>query len=181
MALKTNVFQARGFYPITAIDIGGLRPYYAGAVKIYKGDVLHLSTSSGVVNTTYAFGPTLAGIAACDFDNGTAYTDGLPNHGDNTVSTNSTALSSANVALVIPPLQQYQFIVPCAASTVITSSYLGLKVDMDGSTPGKVLLTDTTGAGSSYMFYIDDFDASATAVAVNTYGYAIGHFVSVSA
>lgn len=157
---KTNVYKATGFTLLNKLDEGGLRKYGAAIVAIAKGDALHDDTTGYATNATTAFANTFLGIAA------------------HAVANSAGSKGALNV-LVIPPLEKYQFIVPVEANTLISQTAVGLIVDLESV--NTVDISDTTGAGNAKGLFIDEIDASAEAVAVNTYGYAIGHFVAHTA
>lgn len=149
--MKVSKYQASGFYLLNKIDENGLRAYNCAAVTIVKGDALHDDTNGVVTNGTTAFAATFVGIAA---EAGTSGQTGL---------------------LVIPPLQKYQFIVPVEADALITTTDIGDIYDLESV--NTIDLADSTGAANAPGFFVDEIDVSTAAVAANTYGYAIGHFV----
>ena len=177
---KVNVYQSGGFYLTHTVDIGGLRSYPAALLNFLKGDAIHDDAAGYATNAATAFATTFKGIASEPFDNLNTWTDYLPGHGDHTLSTNLTDPKVANMVLVIPPLAQYQFIVP-SYSALITQAAVGTHVDLNRVNCRSVLLTDVAGAASSFLFMIDEIDTSAAALVGNQFGYAIGHFMQVSA
>ena len=155
---KSNVYRAAGFDLLSQIATGGLRIYGAAVVNIAKGDALHDDTTGYATNATTAFAATFLGIAAAAADN--------------------SAGSKGDINVyVIPPLGQYQFIVPVEEDALITQTAVGIIVDLQSV--NTVDISDTTIAAGP-GFFIDEIDASTLAVAANTYGYAIGHFQLVS-
>ncbi len=152
---KTSVYQATGFFLLSQLEASGLRYYPAAVVDIKKGDALHDNTAGKATNATTAFANTFLGIAATDCDN--------------------TPEASLEVG-VIPPLNQYQFIVPVEQNAVITRTIVGTIIDLQSVNTVDISDAVTTGPG----FFVDDFDAGTTAVDANTYGYAIGHFVNIA-
>ena len=94
--------------------------------------------------------------------------------------TQTAAEASSNGAYdleVIPPLMEYDWIVPCEATDLITVAQVGVLYDLqseDGIDEGDVV---TAGKG----FFVDDVDVSSAAVAAATFGYAIGHFEDIFA
>lgn len=157
---KTNVYKAAGFTLLNKLDEGGLRRYPCDTDNIAKGDALHDDGSGYATNATTAFANTFLGIAA---------------HAQN----NSAGSSGDLYVLVIPPLEKYQFIVPVEANALITQTAVGLIVDLESV--NTVDISDNTGAGNAKGFFIDEIDVSTEAIAVTTYGYAIGHFVAHTA
>lgn len=174
---RVSWYQARGFYLLSTLDPTGCKAYSAAAVAIKKGDALHITTAPYATNATVAFASTFVGVAAEDFDNSAVTTaPRLPGVGSGAAD----ITVADNLVLVIPPLQDYRWIVP-VATTLITTAALGTIVDLDGSTAYKVLVSDVTGAANAVGFFVDDIDVSAAAIVGNTYGYAIGHFVAHTA
>ncbi len=96
------------------------------------------------------------------------------------MQTNTAAEAVANGTVtcdVIPCLPQYQFMVPCEATDLITVAQVGTLYDLqteDGIDEGDAV---TLGTG----FFVDEVDVSSGAVAANAFGYAIGHFEYVAA
>jgi hypothetical protein len=175
------MYQTRGFYLTHGIDIGGLRSYFAAVVSIFKGDAL--TNAAGYATNAYtAFDSHFVGIAAEAYDNSLAYTDGLANHGTGVLSTNVTEAAGVtpNKVLVIPPLSQYQFIVP-VQNALATQAAVTTVCDLNGTNCQSISLADNAGVANSYLFYVDEIDVSAAALVGNAFGYAIGHFVSASA
>lgn len=153
--MKLSKYQANGFRLLSSVPPGGIREYpVLTATAIVKGD--YVVPSSGYAATATAFAVLAFGIAAEDADN------------------TSGASGAINVKC-IPLLSSLQFSVPVAANAVIARSNVGTLVDLENN--DDLDLSDTTIAACALGFFIDDFDASAAAVAANTYGYAIGHFV----
>ena len=154
---KTNVYRTAGFTLLNKLDEGGLRQYQAAAVNIVKGEALHDNGAGFATNAVTAFANTLLGIASHDQDNSAGDAGDL------------------NI-LVIPPLEKYHFIVPVEADALITQTAVGTIVDLESA--GTVDISDTTGATQAKGIFIDEIDVSTLAVAANTFGYAIGHFVA---
>lgn len=154
MSKTLSVYQASGFNLLDKIGEGGLRSYpVAASTSITKGD--YVVPSSGYASTATAVQAAVLGIAAEDADN-------------------SSGSAGAIDVKVIPLNQNYQFSVPVATNAVIAQSYVGETYDLEAA--GTIDLSDTTITAGHIGFLVDDFDASAKAVAANTYGYAIGHF-----
>ena len=152
--MKLNVYQDSGFRLLDRVGEGGLRKYPAAAVAIVKGQALVDDTNGYATNTASDLTLIFMGIAAEDCDN-------------------SGGASGAKNVLVVPPLQAHQFSVPVDGNAVISRTAVGLLVDI-GADASHIAINDlVTG---NWGFFIDDFDASAEAVAAHTYGYAIGHF-----
>lgn len=153
--MKLARYQADGFYPLSNIAPSGLRSYpVAAGVTIVKGDYI-IPSSGYATNTATAVQAAVLGIAA---------------EGAN----NSAGAAGAIDVKVIPLLPHIQFSVPVAANAVIAQSYVGETYDLEAN--DDIDLSDTTITAGHLGFMVDDFDASAEAVAANTYGYAIGHF-----
>jgi len=125
----------------------------AASVTIVKGDAVQDNGSGYMTNAGVQFAATHMGIAAADCV------------GD----------SSSVYCEYFPLDTKTQYSVPVAANAVITRTAIGSIVDLENN--DDIDLSDTITEGIGFM--IDDFDASAEAVAINTYGYAIGHFVVV--
>ena len=70
----------------------------------------------------------------------------------------------------------HRFRVPVEENAVITQAAVGTIVDLQST--GTVDINDTTVTSNGFL--IQEIDAGTDAVAVNTYGYAIGIFVAVS-
>jgi len=148
-------YQTNGFIPFGAPPARRTMP--AAAVNIVKGDALHDNTSGYATNATTAFAATFLGIAAADCDNSTG------NAGDKDVE-------------IYAFDEETQYSVPVADNAVITQTAVGTIVDLQNN--DDIDINDTSIASGAPGFFIDHIDASAAAVAANTYGYAIGHFVS---
>ncbi len=153
---KTSKYLANGFIPLT--EPPARRVIGAAAVAIVKGDALHDNGSGYATNATTAFAETFLGIAAADCDNSAGQAGDL------------------NVEYY-PIDSKTQYIVPVAADALITQNAVGTIVDLQNN--DDVDISDTTIAAGP-GFFIDEIDVSTTAVAANTYGYAIGHFAYVS-
>ncbi len=152
--MKSSVYPASGFLLLSTLQADGLRWYKADADNIAKGDALHDDTTGYATNATTAFAATFLGIAAAAVDNSGG------SKGDENVP-------------VIPALRQYRWIVPVEADALITQTAVGTIVDLQSC--NTIDISDTTISGGP-GFFIDEIDVSDAAVAVNTYGYAIGHF-----
>lgn len=151
---KTYFYPASGFFLLTALPIGGLRSYKADTDNIAKGDFLHDDTNGYATNATTSFTVAAIGVANESVDN------------------SGGSAGDENV-LVIPWQYNCQYIVPIGANAVITQTAVGTLVDLEAV--NTIDISDTTIA-TGPGFWIDEIDASPAAVAVNTYGYAIGHF-----
>ena len=151
---KVSRYHENGFYLISQLEGSGLKHQPADTDAIVKGDACHDDGNGYATNTITAFAVTFMGIAASSVDN-------------------SAGTAGAVDVEIIPPFQQYQFIVPVANDTTIAQTNVGTIVDLEAN--DDVDISDVTIA-AGMGFFIDDFDASTEAVAVNTSGYAIGHF-----
>ena len=152
--MKLSVYQDSGFRLLNKIGEGGLRSYPAAIVNILKGTALVDDTAGYVTNTATDLTYIFHGIAAEPCNNSAGAVGDLS-------------------CLVIPPLPNYQFSVPVDGNAVITRALVGIAVDL-GADALHVAINDVV--TENWGFFIDDFDASAEAVAAHTYGYAIGHF-----
>ncbi len=156
---KSSVYPASGFLLLNELR-GGLRQYPAAAVNIVKGDALHDDTNGYATNATTDFASTFLGIANEDQNN---------SGGD---------VGDLNI-LVIPWYTQLQFIVPVGNDALITIGARGEIFDLHAK--GSIDLADTTGDANAPGFFVDEIDVSAAAIAANTFGFAIGHFVGHTA
>ena len=153
--MKLSCYQANGFYPLTNVAPGGLKQYPAAAVNIVKGDYIIADGSGYATNTAVAVQTLALGIAA--------------------ENCNNSAGSAGDLNVLVIPLQEHiQFSVPVAANALITRAIVGDTVDLEAN--DDIDISDVTIEPGLKGFMIDDIDASAEAVAANTYGYAIGHF-----
>ncbi len=152
---KTNTYVSSGFLLLSGANAEGLKhPPVAATISIKRGDAIHADASGYATNAVTALTSKFLGIAAADVDN-------------------SSGLDAALTVPVIPPVSRNQFIVPVGANAVITQAAVGTVVDLEAA--NTIDISDVTVA-SGPGFKIDEIDVSATAVAINTYGYAIGHF-----
>ncbi len=135
---------------------GGLRSFPIGSgVAVAKGDVLVANSGYIAIASTLEGNAEVLGIAQSDCTAAEASADGAVD------------------ILVLPILQQYQFIVPCEATDLITVAQVGKIYNLqseDGIDEGDA--SDDEG----YGFRVDAVDVSTEAVAAETFGYAIGHF-----
>jgi hypothetical protein len=83
--------------------------------------------------------------------------------------------SSTKYVEYFPLNTKTQYIVPVAADALITTTAIGTTVDLEAN--DDLDISDLVTEGIAFM--IDDIDVSADAIVANTYGYAIGHFVTV--
>lgn len=138
-----NELQHKRTYPI------------GNGVAISRGDAMILTAGYLALATTLqATTPVFVGIANA------AYT-----------ATQASANGAVNVE-VIPPLAQYQFLVPCEDDAIIALTDVGTLRDLqseDGIDNG-----DTVTAGLG--FFIDEIDISSAAIAAQANGFAVGHF-----
>ncbi len=122
----------------------------AAAVTIVKGDVLHDNGSGLATNATTALAATCLGVAAADCASG----------GD---------------CEYYPLDTKTQYIVTVGSGTLIATDNIGSMCDLEAVNTIDLSDNVTEGVG----FFIDEIDVSAGAVAAETHGYAIGHFVVV--
>ena len=94
---------------------------------------------------------------------------------------NTAAEASSDGAvscLCIPAVNSnIHFQVPVTANTVLAQTNVGVSYNLDGSEDGITIASAVT---KDVGFLIERIDISAAAIAVNTYGYAIGRFVSMA-
>ena len=150
-----------GFQPLT--DISKVDPVslpVGSGVAISKGDCL-------VVTSGYlALATTLTDLVQ----------DIYIALGENTAA---QASSNGKVScLCIPAVNSnIRFMVPVTADAVLDAADVGVSYNLDGSEDGITIASaQTTDVG----FLVERIDISTEAVAVNTYGYAIGRFVSMA-
>lgn len=153
---KVSRYQESGFFLLSQLETSGLHIWEAAAVTIAKGDFLHDDTTGYATNATTDFADTALGVANAPVVNAAG------SKGDLDVE-------------VIPLSRHYQFIVPVGNDALISKTNIGNAYDL--SAVGTIDIADATGAANAPGFFVDDIDVSADAVAVTTYGYAIGHFV----
>jgi hypothetical protein len=158
MTVVTKRYLADGFLLLDQVAADGLRSYPCAAVKIEKGHAVHSDGSGYATDAVTALTSKFLGIAAAECDNSAGSAGDLK-------------------VLVIPPLPQYRFIVPCANDGIMAITDKGLVIDLEAA--GTVDNSDVSVA-SGPGFLVEDIDISAEAVAVNTYGYAIGRFTFIS-
>ncbi len=152
--MKLSVYQDGGFRLLNELAAGGCFNHPAAAVNILKGNVLTDDTTGYATNTATALAAIFLGIAAEPVNNSGG------SKGDLKV-------------LIIPPLQQYRWSVPVDGNAVITRTVVGLYVDLGADNLHVAINSNPT---EGWAFWVEDFDASAEAVAAHTYGYAIGRF-----
>ena len=148
-----------GFQILNEVACDGYINYpVTSGVAIAKGDAIILTTGFAALGTTLATN-TFAGIAA----------------GENTAA---EASSDGAVSIaVIPPLRQYRFMVPCTASAILADTDVGQIFNLDGSEDG---IAESAALTAQWGFFVDAIDISTETVAVETYGYAHGHFTLLS-
>jgi len=139
-------YQANGFIPIN--EPPARRYNTAAAVTIVKGDVLHDDGNGVLTNATTAFAATCTGVAAAD-------------------------CASGEIVQYYPLDTKTQYRVPVAANALITTTGVGLLVDLENN--DDIDINDAVSEGVAFM--IDDIDVCADAIVGNAFGYAIGHFV----
>jgi len=156
--MRSNSYWATGFQLLSTLKADGLRTYLADIDSIAKGDMISNDGTGYGSNAVTAMSATASGIAIADCDN------------------SGGSKGDLNVQ-VIPLSSSYRWIVPVEANALITQAAVGTIVDLESV--NTIDISDTTIAAGP-GFFIDEIDVSVAAVAVNTYGYAIGHFVFVS-
>ncbi len=150
--MKLSVYQDGGFRLLNELAAGGTFSMPAAIVNILKGSFMVDDTSGYATNTATGMTAIILGVAA------------------EPVNNSGGSLGTLDV-LIIPPLPQYRWSVPCDANTVITRDHVGTYVDLGTDALHVALNVNPT---EGWAFWIEDFDASAEAVAAHTYGYAIG-------
>lgn len=95
-----------------------------------------------------------------------------------TANTAAEASSDGAVTVgVIPLLEKYRWSVPVAATDLITLAQVGLIYDLEAANN----IDEGDAITYGYGFRVDAIDVSAEAIAVSTYGFAIGHFQYIAA
>ena len=133
----------------------------AAAVAIAFGDALIIGGNAGYISLATTL-------------QGNILFKGVANSANTAAEANADGDEDVEV---IPPLPEYDFMVPCEATGVIAQTDVGLIYDLqteDGIDEADLV---TFGFG----FHIDAIDISSAAVAANTNGYAIGHFEYLAA
>lgn len=148
-----------GFRLLSQLKGSGLKYYKASDDNISKGDALFQNANGYAVNDQTAFKKGFLGIAAEDCDNSGG------SEGDKEVA-------------VIPPLQEYKFMVQNESGTQIAQADVGEIVDLDSA--NGIDVTDETCI--YWGFQVDEIDTSTEALAADGVastggGFAIGHFV----
>ena len=146
--MKLARYQANGFIPVN--EPPARRSALAATVTIVKGDALEDNESGYMTNAAVLFTARFMGIAAAGVvgDSSTKYVEYYP------LDTKT------------------QYSVPVAANAKIARDAIGELVNLENN--DDIDISDTESEGIA--FRIDDIDVSAEAIAVNSYGYAIGHF-----
>ena len=126
------------------------RTMTAAAVTIVKGDVLQDDGNGVATNAGTAFAATHFGVAAAN-------------------------CASGGVVEYYPFDTKTQYIVPVYTNALITTTIIGTICNLGNNDDLDISSNPVTGIG----FRVDAIDVSAEAIAANTYGYAIGHFVVV--
>ena len=148
---RIKKYHASGFFPLG--EPPARRLMSAAVVDIAKGDALHDDTNGVATNATTGFTALFLGIAAAPCDN----------------------TPQASLKVEYYPFDKCtQYVVPVADSLIATTNK-GTLINL--SAVGTV--AHATNPTEGIAFFVDDIDVSADAVAANTYGYAIGHFVVV--
>ena len=151
-------YNTSGFQLLTELKTGLVKYPILTAIKILKGQAIHDNGSGYATNTVLALTSLFLGIASATVDN----TDGD---------------SGEKYIYIIPPHPAHRFVVPCAADNIMAITDRGSVIDLEAA--GTVDNSDTN-ITSGPGFMVEDIDISAEAVAIVTYGYAIGRFTVVS-
>jgi len=152
-------YRTDGFVLLSELAGSLLHIPVAASTKIEKGHAVFDNGSGYAIDTTADMTSLVLGISAAEADN-------------------SSGSAGDIEVVVIPLLPQHRWLVPVADRLILITDR-GTRCDLSSSSTGKVDVDDTTIA-SGAGFMIEDYDSSADAVAINTYGYAIGHFDYVS-
>lgn len=140
-------------YPIVSLPVGT-------NVVIVPGDVVTLSSGYLALATTLLLDGYL-GVAVSE----------------NTAA-DATAEASAGTYVrcaSIPIQSDVRYMVPCAANAVLAqATHVGNLYNLDGSEDA---ITIAAAVSTYWGFLIEEIDISDEAVAVKTYGYAIGRFI----
>lgn len=142
-----------GFIPIN--EPPARRTMLAATVEIAKGDALQDNASGYATNAASSFTALFFGIAAAALDN-------------------SPAVSGAKVEYY-PFDTKTQYMVAVGNDSVLDQADIGNTVDLHTLNTIDIADEETEGIA----FRIDAIDISTEAIAANTYGFAIGHFVVV--
>jgi len=133
-----------------------VRTYPVGTtVNVAKGDML--ANTSGYATLATSLVAALFGVALSD-QNNTAGADG-----------------ALDVQCILP-LPHLRWRVPVEADQLIALADVGLIIDLESE--DGVDRSDVTVTANGFL--VDEIDVSTDAVAINTYGYAIGRFVSIT-
>lgn len=147
-----------GFQCLSEVKPDAMRTYpVAIGIAIDKGELLILTVGYLQLATALTT-HTIAGVS---------------------VTTNTAAAAVANGtvdAQVILALPHLKWRCPVVATDLITVAQVGLSYDLS-SAKG---IDEATAATAYYGFVVDEVDVSTDAVAINTFGYAIGRFVSTA-
>ena len=142
----------------SALKSGDVATYGCALVTIVKGQWLDSDGSGYATNTATAFTADALGVALYSKD-----------------ASDDAAAGTSNVQVILPN-PNLVFIAPVEANALITQAAVGTFVDLESNDGLDISDTSTTGWG----FMIDEIDVSAEAIAVTTYGYAIGRFLRVA-
>lgn len=146
-----------GFQAVTEVPTSIVRRYpVAASVTIAKGDCLKVTQGTGYAELA----TTLAAV-------GTVFAIAL--------EPVSSQDSNGDVeVLAVPVLAPVMWRVPVSANAVLAqATHVGYEYNIDGSEDG---ITVAAAATTHHIFRIHEIDISTEAIAVNTYGYAIGAF-----
>jgi len=148
-----------GFQCLSEVKPDAMRTYpVAIGIAIAKGNLTIVTVGYIQLATTLAT-HTLAGVSQ-------------------TTNTAAEAVANGTVnASVILALPHLRFRCPVVATDLITVDQVGLSYDLSDENG----IDEAAAADDYYGFVVDEVDVSSEAVAVNTFGYAIGRFVSTAA
>jgi len=150
-----------GFQLLTEYQGNGIMIPVGSAVAIARGDVITISSGYAALATTLAVATGIFYVAMSENTAAEAVTNG-------TVS-----------CLAVPILSTGdRYMVPVKANTVLVqATHVGYHCNLDGSEDG---ITNAATVTVDNGFRIEEIDISAAALAIETYGYAIGRFVALS-
>ena len=148
-----------GFQCLSEVKPDAVRKYpVAIGIAVDKGDLTIVTIGYIQLATTLAT-HTIAGVSQTTNTAAEAVADGTVN---------------ASVILLLPHLR---WRCPVVATDLITVDQVGLSYNLS-SAKG---IDEAAATDDYYGFVVDEVDVSSEAVAVNTFGYAIGRFVSTAA
>jgi len=149
-----GVFQLLSEY---AQDIARTYPVTSG-VAMTKGHAVIVTAGYAAIATTLST-HTFAGI----------------NCSGDTTAAEASSDGAVNVQTILP-LPHLRWRVPVGATDLITLAQVGLSYDLQAAYD----INENDAATNYYGFYVDEIDVSTDAIAISTFGFAIGRFVSTA-